>query len=98
MLVRMSWRDATNSPSSFELAQNVLQSRTSVHLEPQDIALLILIRGEIDEQKQGIIAVDMDLLRGFQARIDFIANADQRSAERRLSESIGCSNVCQGIL
>jgi len=85
----MNWLTSDERKSPIELAQAVLQSRASIHLDPVDIALLILIRSEIDSRAQGTISVSMDVMRGLLARIDRIDSRDPKSAERRLLESLG---------
>lgn len=76
-----------NSP--MEVVQAILDANRRIVLEAADVALLLLMRSEIDTDVDDAYTLPHSTLRSLYARIDTLQGNDPRAGERRLKESIG---------
>lgn len=74
--------------SPMEMAQVIMDTRRSIVLDPVDIALLVLMRGEIDADENAGMSLSLPTIRALHSRLDALEGKEQRSAERRLGESM----------
>jgi hypothetical protein len=72
-----------------EVVQAILDSNRRIVLEAADVALLVLIRSEVDADADETCTLPHSTLRSLYARIDTLQGNDPRAGERRLNESVG---------
>jgi hypothetical protein len=75
--------------SALETAEAILDAGRRIVLEPEDIALLVLIRSEIETDVDEAFTLIYSAIRSLHNRLDTLQGNDARSAERRLKESLG---------
>ncbi len=76
------------SRSTLEIANPIIAEERSVELTSHDIALIVLIRRDIDNNPDGLLTIPYSSLQSLSRRIDILEVKDDNQSERRLSESL----------
>ena len=71
-----------------ELIQPILAEGRQLDLSPRDIALLVVIKDEIERNAEGLLTVPYTAIQDLSSRIDLLDVRDPQKAERRVSESM----------
>jgi len=71
-----------------DIIQTVLDEQLALDLRPRDVALLVLIRHQIDSRMDLSFAVEEGVLRTLAARVDSLDVKDPAGTEKRLTESL----------
>jgi len=79
---------ADQASSINDVIQTVLDEQVSVDLRPRDIALLILIRNQIESRLDLSFSVEEGELRSLGTKVDNLDIKDASGAEKRLTESL----------
>jgi chromosome condensin MukBEF complex kleisin-like MukF subunit len=69
-------------------AHEIVQGRAEFHLEPRDVALLVLIRDDLQRRTTPTYVVSHEDLQSLLGTVDKLEAAPQGASERRLVESI----------
>lgn len=79
----------TTTPSpALRAAHDLVTSRQALHLEGRDVALLLLLKDDLQRRTSSSFVVNVDDLRALCAKIDAFEGAPASHAERRVTESI----------
>ena len=71
-----------------DVIQTVLDEQVSIDLRPRDIALLVLIKNQIESRPDLSFSVEESELRSLGTRVDNLDIKDSSGAEKRLTESL----------
>lgn len=78
----------THTSLALRAAHDIVVGRTELHLEPRDVALLVLINDDIRHRSSGGFIVEVEDIRAHSAKLDAFEASHSLAAERRLTESI----------
>jgi len=70
------------------VVQSILDDQRSVELMPRDLALLILMRHELDGADETTLALPYTSIRALHSQLDVLELKDEQGAERRLNETL----------
>lgn len=71
-----------------DLIQPILGEERQLELSPRDIALLVVIKDEIERNADGLLTIPYSAIQDLSRRIDLLDVRDPQKAERRVSESM----------
>ncbi len=71
-----------------ELIQPILAEGRRLDLFPRDIALLAVVKDEIERNTDGLLTIPYSAIQDLSSRIDLLDVRDPQKAERRVSESM----------
>lgn len=74
--------------SILHIVQLILDDERAIELVPRDLALLVLMRNEIDAEENGSMTLAYSSIQALHSRLDTLEARDSQGAERRLSESL----------
>ncbi|MDE2311374.1 MAG: hypothetical protein KGL01_11205, partial [Betaproteobacteria bacterium] len=77
-----------NRTSILSIVQAILEEDRSLELTPRDIALLVLMRQEIESGDEAVLAIPYSTLQALHSRLDTIEAGGSQNPERRLTESL----------
>lgn len=70
------------------IVQSVLDDQRSLELLPRDLALLILMRHELDCADESALALPYTAIQTLHSQLDILELKDVQGAERRLNETL----------
>lgn len=70
------------------IVQSVLDDQRSIELLPRDLALLILMRHELDCADDSALALPYAAIQTLHSQLDILELKDEQGAERRLNETL----------
>ncbi|MCL2660592.1 MAG: hypothetical protein FWD64_08760 [Acidobacteriaceae bacterium] len=78
------------SQSIVDIVQLILAEERKLDLNQRDIALLAMVRDEIEKEQEGLLTVAYSTIQALSSRIDLldVSDRDPQKAERRVSESM----------
>lgn len=74
--------------SDLEIAHPIIAEERSVELTSHDIALIVLIRRDIENSPDGLLTISYSSIQALSHRIDLLEARYDSKTERRLSESL----------
>lgn len=78
-----------HEPSSIlSIVQTILEEERSLDLTSRDIALLVLMRHEIDSGDDSLLSIPYSTIQALHSRLDSIEAGGSQNPERRLTESL----------
>ena len=77
-----------NRTTILSIVQTILEEGRALELTPRDIALLVLMRQEIDSGEDAILAIPYSTIQALHSRLDTIEAGGSQNPERRLTESL----------
>jgi len=80
--------DADTGQSLLEIVNPILAEERSIDLNANDVALIVLMRREIDLNPDGLLTLPYSTIQFLNGKIDLLDARDPQKAERRLTESI----------
>lgn len=79
---------ATTPSVALRAAHDTVTSRQALHLEARDVALLLLLKDDLQRRTSSSFVVTVDDVRALCTKIDAFEGAPSSHAERRVTESI----------
>jgi chromosome condensin MukBEF complex kleisin-like MukF subunit len=70
------------------VVQSVLDDQRSVELMPRDLAMLILMRHELDGNDETTLAIPYASIQALHSQLDVLELKEEQGAERRLNETL----------
>jgi chromosome partition protein MukF len=77
-----------NRTSILSIVQTILEEGRALELTPRDIALLVLMRQEIESGDEAALAIPYSTIQALHSRLDTIEAGGSQNPERRLTESL----------
>ena len=84
----MSNELSTVADQHIRAAYDIVAQRRDVHLEPRDIAIIVLIKHELARRSTQTYSVSAESLRAISAKVDTYEGSPPNGVERRFTESI----------
>lgn len=77
------------SPSlALRAAHDIVTARQALHLDARDVALLLLLKDDLQRRTSSSFVVNVDDIRALSSKIDAFEGSPSSHAERRVTESI----------
>lgn len=78
----------TSTSLALRAAHDIVTGREALHLDPRDVALLLLLKDDLQRRATSSFVAGVDDIRALSAKIDGFEGAPVSAAERRVTESI----------
>lgn len=79
---------ATTPSLALRAAHDTVTARQALHLDARDVALLLLLKDDLQRRTSSSFVVNLDDIRALSAKIDAFEGSPASHAERRVTESI----------
>lgn len=70
------------------IVQPILEEDRRLDLSSRDIALIAMVRHEVEKSEDGLLAIPYSAIQALSSRLDLLDVKDEQKAERRVSESM----------
>lgn len=79
---------ATTPSLALRAAHDIVTARQALHLDARDVALLLLLKDDLQRRTSSNFVVNVDDIRALSSKIDAFEGSPSSHAERRVTESI----------
>lgn len=77
------------SSNGLRAAQDIVLGRHDFHLEARDVAMVVLVKEDLQNRSVPGFVIDLEDLRSLSGKVDVFEGSHPGASERRLTESIG---------